>query len=1645
MSAVNAPTTLADKLQSTITIGLASSYCYIPGIHYNGSWGYNFDPVFNASNINLNAGSGSTYIKDLAAAAAVAAINARTDILPYTTVKIKRFSDCQSHAAGYAMTEMAAQIGEDHGDVVAVVGSEYSGPTAGSAEVLGQFEIPYCSSAASSATLSNKNNYPYFFRLIQSTGLGEYLALLYKSWGVSRITIISQSDDLMSRSLTKDVQQGLSHHGIEVVTIVNLYTALSQQMVNVAKTELQIANARYIYISGQSDFVSKIYFSLALTGMVGPQFVYMGNIPPTQIATSMVQLSPDLSSLNKNLTQMAHLASGFISFTGATQTPKTPWLQVFYDNVIALGKFDNKTKAANSGLHSPFSLLYGYWGIGGNFDCTMMILLGLDELLKRNPQLSAGQLSSRGLSQYLNYTQFLDLGYNGLTSDPISINSQGDLRLPYRASYYDGTVKSGSSALNQIAFAETDFYASNITFVKNVSAIFFGGSTVPPPDGPPIDIITPFSNNVHSSNGQGILVMTISGLAFSVCLLAFFIKFRNEKAVKIASVPECIFLAFGSVLVYVSLPFYLNTVTGPKCAARVWLALMGYMCMMMPILMKNVRLWIILKSKTRVDANLLTWVNRGVIAVGVVVQLGLLAYWTVSSQSAAQSLVVDSFSFSVCTTSGSKTGTQIVATYTGILHLLLVVVAYLLRDVDPIYNESAALMSVFALVAVLVSVVEILPASKNRDLIQCVCVWLATSLSLVLLFGTKVYEVAVEGWVERMVLKRVVKSSKGGSGQSGIGSMISSGFGGGAKGKGGGATVGKSVKASSKLSRGGSGCSDEEEEGSVGLKFAYIATGTLRAGTMSAVDTPTTLADKLQSTITIGLASTYCYIPGIHYNRSWAYNFDPVFNASNIDLNGGSGSAYIKDLAAAAAVAAINARTDILPYTTVRIKRFSDCQSQAAGYAMAEMAIEIGQDHDDVIAVVGSEYSGNTANAAEVLGQFKIPYCSSSASTPTLSNKNNYPYFFRLIQSTGLGEYLALLYKSWGVGRIAIISQSDDLMSRSLTDDVHQGLAAHGIEVVTVINLYTALSKQMVKFARTELKIADARYIYISGQSDFVSKIYFSLALTGMAGPQFVYMGNIPPTKISTSLAQLSPRLSTVNKNLTQLAQLASGFITFDGATQNPKTPWLQVFYDNVVALGIFDNKTKSKYGLDSPLSLLYDYWGIGGNFDCAMMILLGVDELLKRNPQLSAGQLSSRGISQYLNYTQFLDLGYNGLTSDPISLNSQGDLRLPYRASYYDGTVKSGSSALNQIAFAETDFYASNITFVKNVSVVFFGGSTVPPPDGPPIDIITPFSNTIQSPNGQGILVMTISGLAFSACLLGFFIKFRNEKVVKIASVPECIFLIFGSFLVYVSLLFYLNTVTGPKCAARVWLALVGYVCMTMPIVMKNVRLWIILKSKTKVDASLLTWVNRGVIAVGVFVQLGLLVYWTASSQSTTLPLVVDDFSFSICTASGSETATYLLIAYAGFIHLLLVVVAYLLRDVDPIFNESAALMSMFALVAVLVGVVEILPVSKNRDLIQSVCVWLATSSSLVLLFGGKVYEVAVEEWVEKMVLKRVAKTSRGGSGQGAIGSSGGKKGKVGGASVGKGVKATSYLSRDGSGCYDEEEEGSVGLKLGE
>ncbi|XP_022098731.1 metabotropic glutamate receptor 3-like isoform X2 [Acanthaster planci] len=159
------------------------------------------------------------------------------------------------------------------------------------------------------------------------------------------------------------------------------------------------------------------------------------------------------------------------------------------------------------------------------------------------------------------------------------------------------------------------------------------------------------------------------------------------------------------------------------------------------------------------------------------------------------------------------------------------------------------------------------------------------------------------------------------------------------------------------------------------------------------------------------------------------------------------------------AVDVLNNSTDILPNVKLGFDIRNDCSdpNKALREALNFISLSDGRscssDEPQTIGVIGTGSSATSTDVANLLGLFKVPQVSYSASSPLLSDKKLYPYFLRTIASdvnqaevmadlaeTMRWNYVAIIYTIDNYGTPGMKLLSDLLQSRNICTPIIRGL-----------------------------------------------------------------------------------------------------------------------------------------------------------------------------------------------------------------------------------------------------------------------------------------------------------------------------------------------------------------------------------------------------------------------------------------------------------------------------------------------------------------------------------------------------------------------------------------------------------------------------
>lgn len=180
-------------------------------------------------------------------------------------------------------------------------------------------------------------------------------------------------------------------------------------------------------------------------------------------------------------------------------------------------------------------------------------------------------------------------------------------------------------------------------------------------------------------------------------LVTLFLKWRTTPQVKSSTLEFCLLILIGAVSAYVSLFFQTLTLNDTFCRLHPWLLVLGLDSIIIPLLIKNVRIYRIFKAAEQLDSNArclsvggLFATYFGLLAFVVVVLIVWTAGWTPVALIISDDPLRPYYNRYTCT-SPSNADTVfigILGAYQAVLLLAGIVLTFLLRKVPSEFNEA---------------------------------------------------------------------------------------------------------------------------------------------------------------------------------------------------------------------------------------------------------------------------------------------------------------------------------------------------------------------------------------------------------------------------------------------------------------------------------------------------------------------------------------------------------------------------------------------------------------------------------------------------------------------------------------------------------------------------------------------------------------------------------------------------------------------------------------------------------------------------------------------------------------------------------------------------------------------------------------------
>ncbi|KAJ2993989.1 hypothetical protein HDV02_001924 [Globomyces sp. JEL0801] len=411
-----------------------------------------------------------------------------------------------------------------------------------------------------------------------------------------------------------------------------------------------------------------------------------------------------------------------------------------------------------------------------------------------------------------------------------------------------------------------------------------------------------------------------------------------------------------------------------------------------------------------------------------------------------------------------------------------------------------------------------------------------------------------------------------------------------------------------------------------------------------------------------------------------------------------------------------------------------------------------------------------------MLQPYYIPLCCGASTSSALSNKNQYPNFFRTITSDTFASVAITDYiVKTGWSRISIIYTDDDY-GNSLLSSVLSRVAAQKVLTDKTYKFPLRGTSADADLITANLKMSDVRIVVFLGWDYDYITIVKSAITNGVFGKGYAWM---VPDGCSNLVAY-------------------QGDVDFTGTL---------FFFPLEKSLGVDNNPIDSSIPLDS--TTFNEYWKthrLDTTFDvanqtaldaskpfvyffasCLDLLVLGFDRLLKSNDTYTIEDLISRKLNPEMSFPSTFSFPDSMTASGYVKLNEDGDRIGDYNI--YNFQVK-GSPPVVVATWSETQ--------VTSIAPFVYPGRTA---EKPLAYFVYEIVFTSADPTGQAIIfTFVFSSVLFFISILTTLI-FRKKPIMFYTNYPLSLLCQLCLWISSVEIIMYLDKPNEVTCAFQLLL----------------------------------------------------------------------------------------------------------------------------------------------------------------------------------------------------------------------------------------------------
>ncbi|KAJ3155880.1 hypothetical protein HDU89_005438 [Geranomyces variabilis] len=686
---------------------------------------------------------------------------------------------------------------------------------------------------------------------------------------------------------------------------------------------------------------------------------------------------------------------------------------------------------------------------------------------------------------------------------------------------------------------------------------------------------------------------------------------------------------------------------------------------------------------------------------------------------------------------------------------------------------------------------------------------------------------------------------------------------------------------------------------------------------------------------------------------------------------------YLTDTAFAGvqmAVEEINANTSMLPGLILQADPFDDNSTPALVISQAYSVIQQGYS-----AVIGEEYSSLSMTLNYALSTQKIFQCSAWSTSPLLSDKENFPTFFRVTpDDNAQGLVMLQFVKQMGWKNAAVLASTDSY-SQGISDVLVSSASNYEIKLLAVA-AYTAGAKDTENLVGKIQRLQDvgARIVFLlCADTDETVAVHRSLRDQGVLGAEYVYIGGD------------AMRSVTANADLA-----AEDLVNLQGlVTTSP-----QEYSDHTET---FKQKFSARNG-SAPFDQ-ENCEGCASHYDAMWALAYGFQNVMLKHGQTPAQMAGNAWLNLNLNVTQFLDFPTFEGATQTLSWYPNGDVSTTsFRISNIVGA--------NQIDIA-TSNGPLNVAFTPGVKITFYGGGNTAPLDYPTFtDDVVGFRNPMYGIL-HAVIALFLGVLAASIPVLWVN---RNSTVLRPVSPVFLALACCGMALCLGSI--YVDAVaetTSASCNGFVAMLAVGFGTVVGSILVKLFRLWRIFDNPVagrQVFSTTKLLIGSGLIVCGELIIIA--IWWGAfplkATEISDLSARRRYFKCESDNSHGQTALTAVLFIYNAALIVICCYFAFATRNIYSAFNEAKAIgIAIYNILfcIIITGIVSFMGSTTvaMSFIIRTIVVLFAVIVTWIAVVGRFIYALVLKIDPEKFGLRDGSgSTSASGSGPASMSMSG-------------------------------------------